>query len=104
MIPGEMAGRVTRQKARHSVAPRSMAASSSEASKVRRRATATMATYAMENETCARITVCSPRCQPSQRKVHWKNASSEMPVTISGVTSDKYSDPDSRRELRFHRA
>ena len=35
----------------------------------------------------------SPSCQCSQRKIHWKSASSEMPVTISGVTSERYSAP-----------
>src|SRR5579862_4747755 len=33
--------------------------------------------------------------------MNWKNASSEMPVTISGVTSERYIDPASTGDLRF---
>src|SRR2546426_713649 len=38
------------------------------------------------------------------RNHHWNSASSETPVTISGVTSDKYSDPASHADARFHSA
>src|SRR5438034_1226253 len=103
-MPGASAGNVTRRKARHSVAPKSMAASSGAGSRVRNRAETTMATYAMENETCARITVYKPSCHCSQRNAHWKRASSETPVTISGVTSDRYSEPESSRDRRFQSA
>ena len=30
-----------------------------------------------------------PELQVQERKIHWKSASSETPVTISGVTSER---------------
>ena len=68
---------------------------------MRSRAETTITTYAMQNATCARITVYMPSCKCRKRNAHWNSASSETPVTISGVTSERYSDPVSRREPRF---
>src|SRR5205814_8401 len=100
-IPGSSAGNVISRNASHSVAPRSIAASSRAPSNVRSLAATTITTYAIENATCARITVCNPSRKCKYRNTHWKNASSETPVTISGVTSDRYSAPDISRSLRF---
>ena len=79
-----------------------MAASSSAGLKPRSRAATTITTKASEKATCARITVYRPSCQWSQRKAHWNRASSEIPMTISGVTSERYSAPERARERRFH--
>src|SRR5690349_19420963 len=49
------------------------------------------------------MTVCIPRRRCAKRKIHWKSASSEAPVTISGVTKERYSDPDNQGEPRFHK-
>src|SRR6266404_5628721 len=50
------------------------------------------------------MTVCIPNRRWRNRNTNWKNASSETPVTISGVTSERYIDPAIQGELRFHKA
>ena len=80
---GRITGRVTLKNVVTGVAPRSIAASSSERSKVTRRDWTTTATKHMEKVIWARIMVHRPRSKPMATN----NSSSDNPVMTSGMTS-----------------
>ena len=84
-IPGIASGSTTRRKACNGVAPRSAAASTRRLSNAVSRALTTTTTNAMQNVTCAAITVLMLSCTCANRL---KNAVSETPITISGMTSE----------------
>ncbi len=81
-MPGRMSGRVTVTKARSGVAPRSIAASSSERSKVTRRDWTTTVTKHMVKVMWARVTVQKPRSSP----IDTNRSRSDRPVITSGIT------------------
>ncbi len=80
-MPGVMSGSVTRLKVRHGVAPRSMAASSSDQSNPRMRALTVRATNEVQNSTWAITMVVKPRCTP----LSMNRVANDDPSTISGV-------------------
>src|SRR5579883_399887 len=45
-----------------------------------------------------------PNRKWKNRNANWKNASSETPVTISGVAKERYRDPEIQADARFHSA
>src|SRR5215831_17288767 len=62
MIAGAMMGKVTSTKARAGLAPRSIAASSSERSAAASRDCTVTVTYAVQKVTCEMTMVVKPRC------------------------------------------
>ncbi len=76
-----ISGRVIRLNVRHGVAPRSIAASSSDQSKPRMRAFTVSATNEVQKSTWAITIVAKPRCHPQSMN----SVASEDPMTISGV-------------------
>ena len=82
MTAGQTTGNVTKRKVRAGVAPRSIAASSKERSKDKRRDCTTTATKHMEKVTWARVTVQKPR----SKSMATKRSRSDRPVITSGMT------------------
>lgn len=80
-MPGSTRGRVIRRKVCHSLAYRSMAASSSRRSMPASRAFTVTTTNDTQNITCAMTMVQKPCGTPAATK----RASSEVPITSSGV-------------------
>ena len=81
-MDGAISGSVTVKKVRSGGAPRSIAASSSERSKVMSRACTTTVTKHMVSVVCASVMVQKPR----SRSMATKNSSSDRPVITSGMT------------------
>src|SRR5579862_6832128 len=82
MMPGDSNGTVIFQNAVISSAPSVIAASSSVSSMPASRDNTTTTTNGIENATCAIVMVTSP----SGNRKNTNRISSEIPVTISGVT------------------
>jgi len=89
-IAGRMTGKVTWKKVFTGVAPRSIAASSSERSKVISRDCTTTATKHMVKVMCASVTVNKPRSRP----IATNKSSSDRPVMTSGMTSGANTMPE----------
>ena len=83
IIPGRSIGSVTLKNAYIGDAPRSYAASITRSSKSWRRASTVMVTYDTQNVTCAMKMVPIPQPTPTAVNI----ISSEMPISISGMTS-----------------
>jgi hypothetical protein len=90
MMAGAMTGSVTWKKVFTGGAPRSMAASSSERSKLIRRDCTTTATKHMVKVMCASVIVRKPRSSPMATK----RRSSDRPVITSGMTSGANTMPE----------
>src|SRR6266404_5082991 len=93
-IAGAMIGSVISRKARAGLAPRSMAASSSERSAAAKRDCTVMVTYAVQNVTCDSTMVVKPRCgQENSCSIDTNSSSCVIPVMISGMTSGAFTIP-----------
>src|SRR5690606_26693174 len=95
-IAGMITGSVTWKKVLVGVAPRSIAASSSDRSKLRRRDCTTTATKHIEKVTWASVTVNIPRSSP----IATNSNSSDRPVMTSGMTSGAKTIPENRKRPR----